>query len=107
MMRIGVLGLALLAAPAAWAEETSVVEKVGGAVKQGAEAAERGIRTGLEAAERGVMKGGEAAARGVGKAGEWVGEKMEAGGEKLQRAAGKPAPSGSGEPPEASGKAEQ
>ena len=74
MKRIFGLLVLLAMAQGAWAEEKSVVQKTGDALKKGAEATERGIKKGAEATERGVKK-----------AGEWVGEKMQKGGEKLEK----------------------
>lgn len=93
MKRGVLLAVAFGFASPIWAEGTSVVEKIGGAVKKGTEAAERGVHKAAQATERGLKKGGEAAAHGVGKAGEWVGEKMQQGGKKMQHAA-----EGSGSP---------
>jgi hypothetical protein len=49
--------------------EPTVVNKVGGAVKRGASAAERGIDKGVSAAASGVKRAASAAERGAKKAG--------------------------------------
>ncbi len=62
-----ILLVALFASAHAFAEE-SVPEKIGNGIKNGAMAAEHGIR-----------KGGEATVKGLKTAGRWVGRKLHAG----------------------------
>jgi len=85
MKRIFGLLVLLAMAQGAWAEEKSIVQKTGDVLKKGAEATERGIKKGAQATERGIKKGAQATEHGVRKAGEWVGEKMQQGGEKLEK----------------------
>ena len=70
----------------AWAEEKSTTRKTQEAIQKGAEAAERGIEKAVEATQRGIEKGAAATERGVKKAGKWVGEKLQTGGEKIEKA---------------------
>ena len=70
----------------AGAEEKSTTRKIEETIQKGAEATERGIEKAIEATKRGVEKGAAATERGIKKAGEWVGEKLQTGGEKIEKA---------------------
>lgn len=70
----------------AWAEEKSTTRQTEEAIRKGAEATEQGIEKAIEAAKRGVEKGVAATERGVKKADEWIGEKLQTGGQKLEKA---------------------
>ena len=66
--------------------EESVPKRVGDSIKKGGEAASRGLKKGGEAAGKGIEKGGKATVKCVKKASSWVGKKLQAGGEKLEKA---------------------
>lgn len=51
--------------PSAQKGETSVLDKVGNAIKRGAKAAEHGIQRGIKATEHGIDVGTKAAAHGI------------------------------------------
>lgn len=70
----------------AWAEEKSTTRRTEEAIHTGAEATERGIEKAAEATQRRVEKGAAAVERGLNKAGEWIGEKLQIGGKKLEKA---------------------
>jgi hypothetical protein len=67
------LALGVLAAGNVYAEE-GVLER-----------AEKAIKKGGEATGKAVSKGGKATVKGLKKAGGWFGEKMQKGGEKLEK----------------------
>ena len=87
MKRLFVLMAMLVMAQGAFAaEDGSLAQKAGEDVKKGGEVAGHAIQKGGDVVGRGVKKGVEATVEAVKKAEVWVGEKMQKGGEKLQKA---------------------
>jgi len=82
LILIALLAMAQGALAEEKAEEKSVIQKTGEAVKKGGEAAGHGIEKGIDATGKGLKKGAKATGRGLEKAGKWIEKKVHKDGDK-------------------------